>query len=93
MNGRYIGIGPKSHIGLSLVTLINCQHFNHIENVLGYIPLLQAGPTRATFLQKFTTLEAFFETIKAASTDIKQLNFMNMPKYTHINVSNTYQRT
>jgi len=37
------------------------------------------------FLQKF----AFFKINKAANTAIKQLNFINMPKYTYRNVANS----
>jgi len=37
-------------------------------------------------LQKFH----FFETIKAANIGLKQLNIINMPKYTYRNVCNTF---
>jgi len=54
---------------------------NPFQNRLGNIPLLQAWAYRHHFGGSLTLLEEFFETIKAANTGIKQLNFINMPIY------------
>jgi len=70
--------------------LIKWQHNNNLQNSLGYIPLLQAWAYHHHLFEgSFTSTEAFFETMKAANTDIKQLNFINMPIYTYINVCST----
>jgi len=42
--------------------------------------LQQIGPTRATFLQMFTS-EAFLDKKKSANAGFKQLTFINIPKY------------
>jgi len=53
--------------------------------------LQQASAYQSNFFCKsFTLLETLCETIKAANTSIKQLTFINMPKYTYISTSNTF---
>jgi len=48
------------------------------------------GLPKPLFQQKFYFTESIFSDNKAANTGIKQLNFINMPKYAYMNGCNTF---
>jgi len=72
-----------------LLPLINCQHIKSFSKTFQAINHCNKPWLEPLFCKSYTVLEAFCETIKAADTGIKQLNFINMLKDTYINVSNT----
>ena len=64
---------------------------NHFQNTLGYMPLQQACAYQSHFIANVLHfIESILWDNKAANTGIKQLHFINMPKYTYRNISNTF---
>jgi len=91
--GRFPALDLNCKPGNCFVSfaLINCQHIKSFpKHFRLYTTATNLGLPEPFLLQVSLHWKRFFQTIKAVKTGIKQLNFINMPKYSCINVCNTF---